>query len=74
MPPLVLLAVGAPVALIALGAVLIGFGMMFGNTVWEATLQSHVPLESLSRVSAYDWFGSIAFAPLGAALWGPSRS
>ena len=26
--------------------------------------------ESLSRVSAYDWFGSFAFYPLGLALWG----
>jgi hypothetical protein len=25
----------------------------------------------LSRVSAYDWFGSLAFQPLGYAIWGP---
>ena len=31
----------------------------------------HVPDESLSRVSAYDWFGSLAFQPLGLAIWGP---
>jgi hypothetical protein len=31
----------------------------------------HVPHESLSRVSAYDWFGSLAFQPLGLAIWGP---
>jgi hypothetical protein len=30
-----------------------------------------VPPESLSRVSAYDWFGSLAFQPLGLAIWGP---
>jgi hypothetical protein len=30
-----------------------------------------VPAESLSRVSAYDWFGSLAFQPLGMAIWGP---
>jgi MFS family permease len=70
-PALVLLAVEAPVAVIALGALLIGFGMMFGNTVWEATLQSKIPIDSLSRVSAYDWFGSLAFAPIGSAVWGP---
>jgi hypothetical protein len=22
-------------------------------------------------VSAYDWFGSFAFAPIGLAIWGP---
>ena len=26
---------------------------------------------ALSRVSAYDSFGSMAFAPLGPAIWGP---
>ena len=31
----------------------------------------HVPDESLSRVSAYDWFGSLAFQPLGLVIWGP---
>ena len=39
-------------------------------SVWESTLQRHIPDESLSRVSAYDWFGSYAFYPVGLALWG----
>ena len=30
-----------------------------------------MPEESLSRVSGYDWFGSLAFAPLGLVIWGP---
>ncbi len=70
-PALVALAVGAPVWVIVACSVVNGFAMMFGNTVWESTLQRHIPIESLSRVSAYDWFGSFAFAPLGMALWGP---
>ncbi len=70
-PALLFLAIGAPVAVIALGSLLAGFALMFGNSVWEATLQRHVPIESLSRVSAYDWFGSLAFQPIGAAIWGP---
>jgi hypothetical protein len=45
--------------------------MMLGNTVWESTLQRHIPAASLSRVSAYDWFGSLAFRPVGMAIWGP---
>jgi MFS family permease len=69
--PLALLAVPAPVAILALGALLAGAAMMLGNTVWESTLQRHIPRESLSRVSAYDWFGSVAFSPLGLAIWGP---
>ena len=30
-----------------------------------------MPQESLSRVSSYDWFGSLAFYPVGMAIWGP---
>jgi predicted MFS family arabinose efflux permease len=69
--PLAFLAAGAPVALLACGAFLSGAGMMLGTSVWESTLQRHIPAESLSRVSSYDWFGSLAFYPLGLAIWGP---
>jgi hypothetical protein len=43
---------------------------MLFNTLWETTLQQHVPPASLSRVSAYDWFGSLLCQPLGLALAG----
>ena len=33
--------------------------------------QRRIPQESLSRVSSYDWFGSLLFNPLGLALAGP---
>ena len=69
--PLAFLAAGVPLALLAVGGLLGGLSSMLGNTIWEATLQSHVPEESLGRVSAYDWFGSMAFNPLGMAIWGP---
>ena len=69
--PLAFLAAGAPLAVLAFGALLGGVAMMLGNTVWEATLQARVPEESLGRVSAYDWFGSLAFNPVGMAIWGP---
>jgi MFS family permease len=69
--PLALLAGGAPPPLLAVGTFMAGVGMMFGNSVWESTLQRHIPAESLSRVSAYDWFGALAFQPLGLAIWGP---
>lgn len=38
---------------------------------WESALASHVPPEALSRVSAYDWMGSLALLPVGYALAGP---
>jgi MFS family permease len=69
--PLAMLALGAPAAVIAAVAFCSGCGLMVSNTVWESTLQRHIPAQALSRVSAYDWFGSMAFQPLGFALWGP---
>ena len=70
-PALVLLASGAHALPVALGAAAFGLGMMFGNSVWESALQRHVRPDTLSRVSAYDWFGSLALAPVGLAIWGP---
>ncbi len=69
--PIVLLALPASAAVIALAAVLGGGGAMVFNTLWETTLQRHVPVEALSRVSAYDWFGSLTLAPIGFAIVGP---
>jgi hypothetical protein len=45
--------------------------MVLAISVWESTMQRHVEPEALSRVSAYDWFGSLAFLPVGLAVWGP---
>ncbi|HEU5105486.1 MAG TPA: MFS transporter [Solirubrobacterales bacterium] len=69
--PLAFLAAAPSVPLIACGAFLAGGGMAMTISLWESTLQRHVPGESLSRVSSYDWFGSLAFYPLGLAIWGP---
>ncbi|HEY0316869.1 MAG TPA: MFS transporter [Solirubrobacterales bacterium] len=69
--PLAFLAAAPPVALIAGAALLGGAGIALAISVWESMLQRHVPGESLSRVSSYDWFGSLAFYPLGLAIWGP---
>jgi len=68
--PLLFLAAAAPAPVLACSAFLSGIALMLGMSVWQSTLQRHVPDESLSRVSAYDWFGSFAFYPLGLALWG----
>jgi len=69
--PLALLALHAPAAVVAVGGFLAGGGNMVFNSLWETTLQKHVPAVALSRVSAYDWFGSLAFQPLGLAIAGP---
>lgn len=69
--PLAFLAAAPPVVPIACAALLAGAGTALAISVWESTLQRRIPEESLSRVSSYDWFGSLAFAPLGLAIWGP---
>jgi MFS family permease len=39
--------------------------------LWQTAMQSNIPRESLSRVSSYDAFGSLALAPLGLIVAGP---
>jgi MFS family permease len=69
--PLVFLAASSSVPLLVCGALLSGAGMTLAVSVWESTLQRHIPHESLSRISSYDWFGSLVFAPVGLAIWAP---
>ncbi|MFZ1995281.1 MAG: hypothetical protein WAU75_14300, partial [Solirubrobacteraceae bacterium] len=38
---------------------------------WATALVRHIPPQALSRVSAYDWMGSLALLPLGFAIAGP---
>ena len=68
--PIIVLALKLPWETLVVTALLTGFGGMLFNTLWETTLQQHVPPASLSRVSAYDWFGSLLCEPLGLALAG----
>jgi MFS family permease len=51
-----------------------GIGMEIFGVAWDVSMQSHVPPEKLSRVYAYDWFGSLAFIPIGQAAAGPLAS
>jgi MFS family permease len=69
--PPALLAAGVPTPVLAIGTFMAGVGLMLGDVVWESTLQRNIPAETLSRVSSYDWFGSLAFYPLGLVIWGP---
>jgi MFS family permease len=69
--PLAFMAAATSVPLIACAAALSGAGMAIAISVWESTLQRHIPGESLSRVSSYDWLGSLVFSPLGLVIWAP---
>lgn len=69
--PTFLIAIPAPLSLIALAAVCAGVGNMAFNTLWETTLQRHIPEAARSRVSSYDWFGSLVLQTAAFAVIGP---
>ena len=64
-------AVETPVpAVVALWA-LAGIGIALFLVWWETALAQRIPPHLLSRVSAFDWMGSLALLPLGYLLAGP---
>jgi len=64
-------ALGWPLTALVVCTFLTGVGFSISGTIWFTTLQRLIPSESLSRVSSFDWFGSLALNPLGYALIGP---
>ncbi len=64
-------ALGAPLALVVVCAFATGFGFSLLMIWWETALARHIPASALSRVSAWDWMGSLALLPLGFLLAGP---
>lgn len=69
--PLLALAVPLSTAAVAAAAFAAGVGIGVFGTMWDTTMQREIPPHLLSRVSAYDWFGSVASMPLGFAVIGP---
>ena len=57
--------------LIMLMAFFAGVAMDFFMVIWNTAMQSNIPRDSLSRVTSYDAFGSLAFAPIGLIIAGP---
>ena len=69
--PMAMLATTAPTwALLASAA---GLGVVWGtfDPFWLTAMQREVPPDMISRVSSYDYLGSLAFYPAGLALAGP---
>lgn len=69
-------ALAVPVPAGVLSAVMFVTGVtveVFGVS-WMTALHQEIPEDKLSRVSAYDWFGSIAMVPVATALAGPAES
>ncbi|HEY8547614.1 MAG TPA: MFS transporter, partial [Acidimicrobiales bacterium] len=72
--PLAALALTAPLPVVLAATLVSGVSMPMFETAWLTSLQHHVEPEALSRVSAYDWFGSVATLPVGYAIIGPLSS
>lgn len=70
-PPFFLLAVPAPIWLIAAAMFLNGACVDIFEVLWDTALQAHVPAEALSRISSYDFLGAFALGPLSLAAVGP---
>ncbi|MEP6978839.1 MAG: MFS transporter [Thermoleophilia bacterium] len=68
---LIALAVPAPVPVIMATAFVAGIGIETFGVLWDTTMQQEIPQAKLSRVYAYDMFGSIMFVPIGLAVAGP---
>lgn len=68
---LVALGLGAPLGVVLACAVVFGFGIAVFDVLWQTAIAERVPPELLSRVSSYDWMGSLALLPLGFVLAGP---
>lgn len=69
-------ALAIPLPAGALSAVMFVSGALvevFGVS-WMTALHQEIPEAMLSRVSAYDWFGSIAMVPVATAFAGPAES
>ncbi|MFF8809015.1 MFS transporter [Streptomyces omiyaensis] len=69
-------ALAVPLHPVGLTAVMFvsGVAMEIFGVSWMTTMHQEIPEEKLSRVSAYDWFGSTALLPLSTALAGPAEA
>ncbi|MGW7542508.1 MFS transporter [Streptomyces sp. NPDC054770] len=71
--PSAALAVPVPVAVLCAVMFLAGTTVEVFGVSWMTALHQEIPEEKLSRVSAYDWFGSVSLLPLATALAGPAE-
>ena len=67
----VVFAAGPPLPLLFAAMTASGFGIGLFSVWWETALAQRIPPHLLSRVSAWDWMGSLALLPVGYLLAGP---
>jgi MFS family permease len=70
----IVFSLGAPLAAVIACAFATGFGWSLMGVFWETALARNIPPHALSRVSSYDWMGSLALLPLGFVIAGPLAS
>ncbi len=69
-----LFAFGPPRSVLYAVTMLAGVGIGLLGVWWETALAQRIPPQLLSRVSAWDWMGSLALLPLGYLLAGPAAN
>jgi MFS family permease len=67
----VIIGSGLPILAIAAVEFCAAIGVSASFTLWETTLQEHIPEASLSRVSSFDYAASAGVMPLGTIAAGP---
>ncbi|MFI8241731.1 MFS transporter [Streptomyces sp. NPDC085866] len=72
--PSAALAVPVPVGVLYVVMFVAGTTVEVFGVSWMTALHQEIPEDKLSRVSAYDWFGSVSLIPLATALAGPTES
>ncbi|QHC24199.1 MFS transporter [Streptomyces sp. GS7] len=68
-------ALAIPLPTAGLAALLFGSGVAIEvfEVTWMLALHQEIPEEKFSRVSSYDWLGSLAMVPVATALAGPTQ-
>lgn len=69
--PIFALAVDARAAALVAMFFVAGAGTEVFSIGWQSAYHQHVPNEVMSRISAYDWLGSLVAMPLGQLAYGP---
>ncbi|MEU9990779.1 MFS transporter [Streptomyces sp. NPDC048045] len=72
--PSAALAVPVPVGVLYVVMFVAGTTVEVFGVSWMTALHQEIPEDKLSRVSAYDWFGSVSLLPLATALAGPAET
>ena len=70
-PSFALFALGPPLVLIVPLFAVVGFGFAMFDVSWDTAIAERIPPHAISRVSAFDWMGSLALLPIGFLLAGP---